>query len=584
MARRGEAVHVATTSRTYKGKTYQTHLLRRTYREGGKVKHQTLGNLSHLPPQLVEVIRRALRGEAVVPAAEAFEIQRSLPHGHVAAGLAMLRQLGLDRLLASASSRHRELIVAMIIARLVRPCSKLATARGLDAPTSSLAEILDLGTTDEEELYQALDWLLQRQPAVQTALARRHLEEGSLVLYDVTSTYFEGRCCPLARLGHSRDGRHECLQIVFGLLTNAQGCPVAVEVFAGDTGDPTTLASQVDKLRHQFGLQRIVVVGDRGLITEARLREDLRPKELWWITALRAPAIARLVAEGSLQLSLFDQRDLAEITDPRYPGERLVVCKNPLLAAERGRKREDLLKATERELDKIVKATARPRNPLRGKDRIGLRVGAVLGRFKVAKHFRLDLRDDGLHYERNHQAIAQEAAVDGLYVLRTPVPVELLSTEQTVEAYKSLAAVERAFRSLKTVDLRVRPIYHRLASRVRAHVFLCMLAYYVEWHMRRRLAPLLFDDEHPAAGKARRSSVVAPARRSVAAEVKALTRTTADGTLPVQSFHGLLDHLATLCKNQVIARTAGGATFYQYSLPTPLQQRAFELLGVSYSV
>jgi hypothetical protein len=290
------------------------------------------------------------------------------------------------------------------------------------------------------------------------------------------------------------------------------------------------------------------------------------------------------VAEGSLQLSLFDQRNLAEITDPRYPDERLVVCKNPLLATERGRKREDLLKATERELDKIVKSTERSSNPLRGKDRIGLRVGAVLGRFKVAKHFRLDLRDDGFRYERHHQAIAQEAALDGLYVLRTPVPAELLSTEQTVEAYKSLSAVERAFRSLKTVDLRVRPIYHRLASRVRAHVFLCMLAYYVEWHMRRRLAPLLFDDEQPAAGKARRSSVVAPAQRSVAAEAKALTRTTSDGTLPVQSFHGLLDHLATLCKNHVVARAAGGAAFDQYSLPTPLQQRAFELLGVSYSM
>jgi hypothetical protein len=584
MARRGEAVHVATTSRSYKGKTYQTHLLRRTYREGGKVKHQTLGNLSHLPPQVVELIRRALRGETIVPAAEAFEIQRSLPHGHVAAGLGVLRLLGLDRLLATSPSRHRELVVAMIIARLVRPCSKLATARGLDAPISSLAEILALGTTDEEELYQALDWLLERQAPVQAALARRHLQEGCLVLYDVTSTYFEGRSCPLARRGHSRDGRHECLQVVFGLLTDAQGCPVAVEVFAGDTGDPTTLATQVDKLRHQFGLQRIVVVGDRGLITEARLREDLRPKELWWITALRAPAIARLVAEGSLQLSLFDQRNLAEITDPRYPGERLVVCKNPLLAAERGRKREDLLQATERELDKIVKATQRLRNPLRGKDRIGLRVGAVLGRFKVAKHFRLDLRDDGFRYERCLQAIAQEAALDGLYVLRTPVPAELLSTEQTVEAYKSLAAVERAFRSLKTVDLRVRPIYHRLASRVRAYVFLCMLAYYVEWHMRRRLAPLLFDDEQPAAGKARRSSVVAPAQRSVAAEVKARTRTTSDGTFPVHSFPGLLDHLATLSKNHVVARAAGGATFDQYSLPTPLQQRAFELLGVSYSM
>jgi len=516
-----------------------------------------------------------------VPAGEAFEIQRSLPHGHVAAVLGTLRRLGLERLLDRKPHRLRQLTLAMIVARLLHPCSKLATARGLDEETSSLADALDLGAVDEDELYAALDWLLGRQDAVETALAQRHLRSGTLVLYDLTSTYFEGHSCPLGQFGHSRDHRPDRLQIVFGLLSDVHGCPVSVEVFSGNTADPATLAPQIEKLRQRFALDHLALVGDRGMITAARIREDLQPNDLLWITALRAPAIRKLLTGGSLQLSLFDQHDLAEITDPDYPGERLVVCKNPLLAAERTRKREDLLQATERELDKIVASTQRRRGPLRGKERIGLRVGAVLGRFKVAKHFRLHIADDSFRYERLAEAITQEAALDGVYVLRTSVPATLLGTEQTVEAYKGLSAIERAFRSFKTVDLNVRPIYHRLATRVRAHVFLCLLAYYVEWHLRRSLAPLLFDDEVPAAGKALRASVVAPAQRSPQAVAKAETRRTADGALPIHSFQGLLEQLATLCKNRVLLKQPGAFAFDQYTLPTPVQERAFQLLGVS---
>lgn len=585
MARRGSAVHVATTSRHYKGKTYQTHLLRRTYREDGKVKHQTLGNLSHLPPHVIELLRRALRGESLVPAETIFEIERSLPHGHVAAVLGTLRAVGLDRLLSSRPCRERELCAAMIVARVLEPRSKLATSRGLDEPTSTLSDCLGLDSADEDELYGALDWLVARQAKIETALAGRHLQDGTVVLYDVSSTYFEGRTCPLARRGYSRDGRADLLQIVFGLLADAEGRPVAVEVFEGDTGDPKTVAPQVDKLRLRFGLSRLIVVGDRGMITEARLREDVRVHEgLLWITALRAPAIRKLVATGSLQLSLFDQQDLAEITDAAFPGERLIVCKNPLLAAERTRKREDLLVATEAALEKVTQATRRLRNPLRGEAAIALRVGQVSQRFKMAKHFQLTITDDHFLYQRNTESIAQEAALDGLYVLRTSVPAEEMATPDVVLTYKSLSQVERAFRSFKTVDLKVRPIHHRLADRVRAHVLLCMLAYYVEWHLRKRLAPLLFDDEEPAAARhQRRASPVAPAQRSPSAERKALTKTTKDG-FPVHSFQGLLTALATLTKNRVRPNIAEAPAFEQYTQPTPLQQRAFDLLGCSFAM
>ena len=555
-------------------------LLRQSFREGTQIRKRTLANLSDWPPEQIEALRRLLRGESLVPAGEAFQIELSCPHGHVAAVLGTLRALGLERLVAPKRSRSRDLVVAMIVARILDPRSKLATAQGFDQHSSTLGEVLGVATADEDELYAAMDWLLARQSAIEDALARRHLVEGTLVLYDVTSTYFEGRHCALARLGHSRDGRRDRLQILFGLLTDREGRPVAVEVFPGNTGDPTTVASRVAAIRGRFGLGRVVLVGDRGMLTAARLREDLAPHEgLAWITALRSPAIRKLVGSGSLQMSLFDQRDLVEIRDDAYPGERLIVCRNPLLAAERVRKREELLLATERELSAIAAATRRGQRPLRGQDRIGLRVGKVLGRFKVGKHFRLAITDHGFTYQRDEEAIAGEAVLDGIYVIRTNVPADQLDAEGTVEAYKSLSEAECAFRCLKTVDLKVRPIYHRLEGRVRAHVLLCMLAYYVEWHLRRRLAPLLFDDEDPAAGKALRPSVVAPAQRSPAALRKAHTRRT-DGGLPVQSFQTLIADLATLCKNRVRPNLPDASAFDQYTLPTPLQQRAFDLLEV----
>ncbi len=560
-------------------------LLRESYRDGKRVKNRTLANLSTWAPERVDALRQVLRGQPVSAGRleGAFEIVRSRPHGHVAAVLGTVRRLNLDGLLAPRPDRHRTLALALIVARVLEPRSKLATARSLDPDTltSTLGELLGLGRADEDDLYATMDWLLARQARVEQALARRHLSDGSLVLYDVTSTYFEGRQCPLARLGHSRDGQRDKLQIVFGLLTNGAGCPVAVEVFEGNVGDPKTLAAQIKKLRERFGITRVVLVGDRGMITEARIREDLAPiAGLDWITALRAPAIQALAASGALQLSLFDQQDLAEITHPAYPGERLIVCKNPLLAEDRARKRRELLDATERELAPIAAATQRGRRPLRGRTRIALRVGRVLGRRKVGKHFTLEITDTRFRYERDEASIAREAALDGLYVIRTPVDAARLPAAEVVRAYKRLAHVERAFRSLKTIDLKVRPIHHRKADRVRAHVWLCTLAYYVEWHMRQALQAILFDDDDPAAGEARRRSIVAPARRSPRAEVKAATKRTDDG-LPVHSFRTLVADLATLTKNRVQPKTPGSPTFELLAIPTPLQQRAFELLGVS---
>ena len=559
-------------------------LLREGYREGGTVKTRTLANLSHWAPAKIDALRRVLRDEVALAPEDTFEIIRTRAHGHVAAVLGTLRQLRLDHLIAAKRGPERDRVVAMICARVLAPGSKLATARALHAETltSTLGECLGLGATTEDELYEAMDWLGERQERIEMRLAARHLAGGALTLYDVTSTYFEGRTCSLARFGHSRDGKRDKLQIVFGLLTNARGCPVAVEVFAGNTADPTTLASQVTKMRERFGLERVVLVGDRGMITAARIRDDLQPRiGLDWITALRAPAIAKLVDAGSLQLGLFDTRDLAEITAPAYPGERLVVCRNPLLAEERARKREDLLRATERELGKIAAATTRAKQPLRGKTAIALRVGRVLGRFKMKKHFRLEIGDDRFRYARDAERIARIAALDGIYVIRTSVSVQLLSAEDAVRHYKSLAVVERAFRSFKTVDLKVRPIHHHLAERVRAHVFLCMLAYYVEWHMREKLSPMLFDDDDKPAAERGRASVVAPAQRSPQALAKARSKRTADGT-PVHSFQTLLADLATVAKNRVRTMAARNAAFDIITTPTALQHRAFDLLAVSY--
>jgi hypothetical protein len=560
-------------------------LLREGWREGRRTRKRTLANLTEWPREKIQALQAVLKGNyrSLAPA-DGFSIERTRPHGHVAAVLGTLRRLRLDRLIAPTRGPEREAVVAMIVARVLEPRSKLATARELGATTlaSTLGELLDLSDSDEELLYRAMDWLLPRQPKIEQALAQRHLSEATLALYDVSSSYFEGRCCPLARYGYSRDGKRDKLQITFGLLTNAEGCPVAVEVFEGNTADPKTLSSVIAKLREQFRLKRVVLVGDRGMITSARIRDELAaPAGLDWITALRAPQIQELLQGGTLQLSLFDQRDLAEITDPAYPGQRLIACRNPLMAAARARTRNDLLAATERQLSQISAATQRARQPLRGKDRIALRVGGVLGRYKMRKHFRLTIEETGFGFVRDDASIAREAALDGIYVVRTSVPAAALAADDAVRAYKRLAEVERAFRSFKSVDLKVRPIHHRLEDRVRAHVFLCMLAYYVEWHMRQALAPMLFDDDEPTAAEAARRSVVAPAQRSPRAQRKAATKLTDDGC-PVHSFRTLLSDLATVAKNRLLSKLDNPVGFDLITTPTALQQRAFDLLAVNY--
>jgi transposase len=562
------------------------YLLRESYREGRKVRKRTLANITHWPLAKIEALRRLLRDELLGgDQAAGLSLLRSLPHGHVAAALGLLRKVGLDRVLSQGGrqpAREVALCIAMVAARIIDPVSKLATARVLDGETAncSLGAVLGLGAVDEQELYDALDWLIGQQERIEKALARRHLKNGTLVLYDVTSTYFEGRTCPLAKFGYNRDGKSGKLQIVFGLLCTTEGCPVAVEVFEGNVGDPSTLASQITKLKERFELERVVLVGDRGMITEARLEETLKPAGLDWITALRAPAIRSLVEAGAIQLSLFDQRDLAEITSPDYPGERLVVCRNPLLAQERARKRRALLDATEKKLIPIQTRVRRPKKPLRGKDKIALAVGAVINHYKMAKHFDVAITDNDLTFERNTAQINAEAALDGVYVVRTSLKSETLEAASTVKTYKQLATVERAFRSLKTVDIEVRPIHHRRPHRVRAHVFLCMLAYYLEWHMRQALKPILFDDHDKAAAEAARTSIVAKAKRSKAADRKALTKRTDDG-LPVHSFRSLLGDLATVTRNTMAMAGQPDATFMLYPQLTPVQARAFQLLGVA---
>ena len=555
-------------------------LLRETFRDGRTIKKRTIANLSDWPSELVEGLRTLLKGGKVTPAdQETIIVRRSLPHGHVAAVLGTLRAIGLDRVLGSVGNRCRDLVIAMIVARLIAPASKLATARMLDPATaaSSLGDLLGLKDVDEDELYVALDWLGERQGAIEKALARKHLSEGTLVLYDVSSSYLEGRCCELARLGYNRDGKKGKLQIVYGLLCAPDGCPVAIEVFEGNTADPRTLGAQIDKVKGRFALKHVVLVGDRGMITQARLDAEIEPAGLDWITALRAPAIRTLAEGGVLQMSLFDHRDLAAITSPDYPGERLIVCCNGELARERTRKRQDLLAATEADLAVIAAAVARARKPLRGAAAIALKVGAVINRHKMAKHFDLVIGEASFVFHRKLDAIAAEAALDGIYVVRTNVPAKALDDAATVGAYKKLAQVERAFRSLKTLDIHLRPIFHWSAPRVRAHVLLCMLAYYVEFHMRRRLAPILFDDHDRAAAVAKR---VAPAERSPAAQRKVAARRTDDG-LPVHSFRSLIADLATYSK--ILATTAlnENYVFTLHTRPTPIQQRAFELLGIN---
>ena len=566
-------MHVVRVVSRQGGREYTSTLLRNSYREDGKVKKQTLANLSHLPEPLVELIRAWLAGERFLAVGETFPIRRSLPHGHVAAVLGMLRSLGLPGILDRRPSRMRDLALALVAGRLIAPASKLASAALLGQ--STLGACLGVEGADENELYGAMDWLLARQARVERALAARHLARGSLVLYDLTSVYLEGSHCPLARHGHSRDHRPDRPQIEFGLLTDARGCPVAVEAFPGNTADPATVESQVEKLRDRFGLTDIVLVGDRGMLTSARIERLREIGGIGWVSCLRAPAIRALVEAGDLQLGLFDERNLAEITSPEFPGERLVVCRNPALRAERARKREALLAATEEALAKVAAAVGRGR--LRSAAAIGLRAGRVVNAKRMAKHFELDIAEGLFAYRRRTGAIAAEAALDGLYVVRTSVPPERLDAPAVVETYKRLASVERDFRALKGDDLAVRPIFHWREDRVRAHLFLCFLAAYIRWHLEAAWAPLLFRDEAPPA----RTDPVAPPARSPSALAKERDHRTPDG-LRVGSFATLMAELATLTRNRVVPAGLGEeAAFEIPSEPTPLQARALALIGVS---
>ena len=557
-------------------------LLRESFREDGKVKKRTLANLSCLPANVIEGLRILLAGGKALPAEQnLFSVLRSWPHGHVAAVLGVMRSLGFDRLLGKAGERIRDLIMALVVCRLLEPASKLATARMLnpESAANSLTEVLHLADVNEDELYSALDWLAQHQSDIEKSLAGRHLDNGTLVLYDVSSSYVEGHCCELAQRGYSRDGKKGTLQIVYGLLCSADGCPVAVEVFDGNTADPKTLIAQISKLKERFHLAHVVLVGDRGMITQTRIDRELIPAGFDWISALRGDAVQRLFALETFQLSLFEERDLASITTPEYPGERLILCRNPELCKRRGRKREELLCATESALSKIAQRVQRLTNPLTGKEKIGLAVGKVIEKYKMSKHFELSIGETSFSFQRKAEQIAQEAALDGIYVVRTSLPAQTLSDPQTVSAYKSLSQVERAFRTIKTTSLEIRPIYHWRAQRVRGHVLLCMLAYYVEWHMRLKLAPLLYDETDHEAAAALRESPVSKARRSPAALRKEKTGRTEEG-LPVLNFRCLLKHLSTYTLMRAATPPHMQHTFMMNSEPTPIQKKVFELLHI----
>jgi transposase len=575
MPTRTGAVHVATTKRVYKGKTYVTHLLRRSIRQGKTVTHQTLGNLSHLPDHLIEIIKRALKGETFLPAADAFRITRSIPHGHVHAVLTMIRKLQLEDLIASERSRRRDLVTAMIAQRLLFPCSKLAHTRHWHDTT--LAQELHVGDADEDELYDAMDWLRSRQTALEKKLAKRHLGEAAVVLYDVTSSYYEGKTCPLARFGHDRDGKTGCPIVVYGTLTDAFGRPVAVQVYPGNTGDPTTVVDQVEALTKRFGLSRVVLVGDRGMLTQTQIEVLKQHPGLGWISALRSGAIRRLLAEGLLVRKDLEAVRLAEITAPAFPGERLVACYNPQLAAQRRQKRQDLLAATQAELETLAGSVAQATGAAEPAAEIGVRAGKIINHYKMAKHFHLTIRDGHLGWARKGDSINKEELLDGIYVIRTSEPAAHLTAADGVRSYKRLALVEQAFRCLKGIDLLVRPIHHRLAERVRAHILLCLLAYDVEWHLRRAWEPLLFEDEELAVERMRRDPVAA-ARASASARRKKTTHATAGG-LPVQSFRTLLAHLGTQCRNTcVVAGDPHQTTFCQETEADPLQAEALRLI------
>lgn len=571
-ARTGTA-HIVTTTRTYKGKVYRTHLLRRSYREGGSVKNETLGNLSHLPESLIELIRRSLQGETFIALGEAFEVTGSRAHGHVQAVAAAMQRLGFASLLGSKPSRERELVLAMVAARIVAPHTKLATTRWWH--TTTLAEDFGVAEANEDDLYAAMDWLLARQDAIQKKLSRRHLSDGSLVLYDLSSSYFEGTTCPLAKLGYNRDGKKGLLQVNYGLLTDARGCPVAVSVHEGNVADSATFMPEVQRLREQFGIEQLVMVGDRGMIGHASIAELREMAGIGWITALKNASMRTLVEQGQLQLGLFDERNLIELSSPEYPGERLVACRNPQLAKLRSHKREELLSATEKNLRTIKERV--DAGKLAGAEAIGLRVGKVVNQYKVAKHFELAIADASFTFARKHDAIAAEGALDGIYIIRTSVDAQRMDAAECVRNYKALANVERAFRSLKTVDLKVRPIHHRTADRVRAHILLCMLAYYVEWHMREAWAPLMFADTDQAAKTTR--DPVAPAKRSKRALDKVASHMLDDGT-PAHSFSTLMAELATIVRNTCRTPNASRSapTFDLVTTPNAKQRQALDLL------
>ena len=573
MPRRGGKVHIATTRRHYKGTEYTTTLLRRSYREGGKVKNETLGNLSHLPAEVIAGLRAMLAGRRLVDLDADFEILRSLPHGHVAAVLGVLRDLGLDRLISRERCRERDLVVAMICQRLLAPCSKLSTTRLVHQTT--LAQELELGDVGEAELLAAMDWLYARQERIEAALAKRHLHGEGYVLYDLSSSYVEGRCCELAQLGYSRDGKPGKAQISYGLCCAPEGQPVSIEVHAGNTGDPTTLSPAVERLKDRFGIEHLVFVGDRGMITEARVKV-LKEQGVGFITSLRAPQIQALTMAPDFQLSLFDERGLCEVSSPQFEGERLVICRNPAVAAERARKREELLQRTEQDLAKVKQMVEGERGKLKDASagKIGERAGRVVNRRKMAKHFTLQIADGSFSYERNQAQIDEEALFDGIYVIRTGEPQQRIGSQSVVRAYKQLKVNERAFRTMKT-PLEIRPIYHRLEDRVRAHAFICMLASYVQFELARRLAPLLYTDDTPLSA----ADPVAPASRSPQAAAKAATGRAADGQV-THSLEDLLSDLGTLCRNDVRIG-ADEHTFPRLTTATELQANAFKLLGIT---
>jgi transposase len=557
-------------------------LLRESYREDGKVKNRTLLNLTGWPEDRLAQFARLLRGEQLVPVDAHFRIIRSLPHGHVAAAASMMRELSMDKLIGGTDPRKRALVEAMIVSRIISPVSKLATSRSFSSELaeSTLAEEFGVTDASEDELYGAMDWLLARQSAIEAKLAARHLSEDGLVLYDLSAVHYDGATCPLAKIGHPRDGFPGKRQVEFGLVCDKDGRPVATEVYAGNTGDPKTVADQVTKLKSKFGLKRVVVVGDRGMLTDARIRDDLVPANLDWISCLRSTDIRKLLAENGFQPSLFDSSNMAEIQHPDFPSERLIICRNPFLGEERARKRSELLIATEEKLKAITEAVARKSNPLRGKAAIGVRVGKVINSHKVGKHFQYSIEDDAFTFSRNEEKIQAETALDGIYVVRTSLSKDVMQACQAVDAYKSLSKVERAFRCAKHLDLKIHPIAHRLEDRVRAHVLLCMLAYYVEWHMRERLASAIFHDDAKDDAKKDRLSPVDKAIRSKRAKAKDLTKVDENGS-PVVSFSGALRQLGTITKNTLVFANDPGAVTIRITEPTPFQSRLLGLVGAS---